>query len=300
MGEMTKSNCRSCARQTNHEVLFETSHGASVSYYNELHTWQVLKCQGCDTVGFRYKLDDFDDVTELPSGRAKHAVTYVRYPHAVAGHHPLEFQHAIPPLIRKVYRQSLAAYAGDAGILAGIGLRATIEAVCTHLQVTGSSLEKRIDALAKAGHISTTDKRRLHAIRFLGNDAAHEVREPKSRELKVALEIVEHLINSVFILELKAKDLDVQVESHEAFFNLLEQCAANLESDKDPLSLVAILGRAKRRVTGDLEPFEQRLIQDVVTGKVAFLSLDSVQQVEGKSVQLYKVDKSKLDDDIPF
>jgi len=106
------------------------------------------------------------------------------------------------------------------------------------LEVTGSSLERRIDALAKGGHISTADKRRLHAIRFLGNDAAHEVRQPKGYELKVALEIVEHLIKSVFILELKAKDLDVQVESHEAFFKLLEQCVSSLSSDKDPLSLV--------------------------------------------------------------
>lgn len=300
MAETTKSNCRSCARQTNHEVLFETSHGASVSYYKELHTWQVLKCQGCDTVGFRYRFDDYDDVTELPSGKTKHAVTHTRYPHAVAGHQPLDYQHAVPPLIRKVYRQSLAAYAGDASILAGIGLRATIEAVCTHLEVTGSSLEKRIDALAKGGHISTTDKRRLHAIRFLGNDAAHEVRQPNSQELKVALEIVEHLIKSVFILEQKARGLDVQVESHDAFFKLLEQCAKGLESDKDPLSLIAILGRAKRRVSGDIEPFEQRIVQDTEAGKIDFLALDSVQEIEGKKVQLYKVDKSKFDDDIPF
>ena len=300
MNNTSKSNCRSCARQTNHEVLFETSHGASVSYYKELHTWQVLKCQGCDTIGFRYRFDDYDNVTELASGKTKHAVTHTRYPHAVAGHHPLDMQHTIPPLIRKVYRQSLSAYAGDAKILAGIGLRATIEAVCTHLDLTGSSLEKRIDALAKGGHISTTDKRRLHAIRFLGNDAAHEVREPKAHELKVALEIVEHLINSVFILEQKARDLDVQVESHDAFFKLLEQCASNLPSDKDPLSLVAILGRAKRRVSGDIDLFEQRIIQDIEAGKVAFMATDSVQEVEGKNIQLYKVNKSKLDDDIPF
>ena len=114
------------------------------------------------------------------------------------------------------------------------------------------------------------------------------------------MEIVEHLIKSVFILEHKAKDLDVQVESHEAFSKLLEQCAASLESDKDPLSIVAILGRAKRRVSGDLEPFEQRIIEDIENKKIDFLALDSVQEIEGKNVQLYKVDKSKLEDDIPF
>jgi len=296
----TQSNCRSCSKATNHDVLFETSHAADKAWYNELHTWQVLKCRGCDTVGFRYRFDDYDDVTELASGDTRHAVTYKRYPQSVAGHHPLDYQFAIPKLIKEVYQQSLSAYAANATILAGIGLRATIEAVCTQLKVTGASLEKRIDALAKSGHISITDKRRLHAIRFLGNDAAHEVRQPKLQELKVALEIVEHLIKSVFILEHKAKDLDVQVESHEAFSKLLEQCVIGLEGDKDPLSIVAILGKAKRRVSGDLEPFEQRVIEDIENGKIDFLALDSVQEVEGKNVQLYKVDKSKLEDDIPF
>ena len=205
----------------------------------------------------------------------------------------------MPPLIREIYRQSLAAYAADASILAGIGLRATIEAVCTHLEVNGSSLEKRIDALAKGGHISTTDKRRLHAIRFLGNDAAHEVREPKSSELKVALEIVEHLIKSVFILEQRARDLDVQVETHEAFFQLVEQCA-RVANDKDALSLVAILGRAKRRISGDLELYEKQLIAEVGAGKIQFLALDSLQDSEGKKVQLYRIDKAPFDDDIPF
>lgn len=298
MANTTKSNCRRCSRLTNHDILFETSHKAEVAYYNELHTWQVLKCRGCEIVGFRYCFDDYDSVTELPSGKTKHATTFKRFPHAIAGHHPLEYLHAVPELIRTVYQETVSAYAMQACILAGIGLRATIEAVCNHLEVTGASLEKRIDALAKGGHISTSDKRRLHAIRFLGNDAAHEVREPKQHDLSVALEVVEHLIKSVFILEKRARNLDVQVETHEQFFRLLEQCCENLESDKDPLSLVAILGRAKRRVSGDLEPFEQSIIQDIRAGKIGFIMLDSVQQIDGKDIQLYKVDKSIFD--IPF
>src|SRR3569832_1197406 len=127
MEKTTKSNCRECARQTNHEVLFETSHGASVSYYNELHTWQVLKCQGCDTIGFRYRFDDYEDVTELPSGKTKHAVTHTRYPHAVANHEPLNKQYAMPPRGRGGGGRARAAGAGGAGGGAGGGRRAAGE-----------------------------------------------------------------------------------------------------------------------------------------------------------------------------
>lgn len=298
MDASTRSNCRRCARITNHEILFETSHKSEFIYYNELHTWQVLKCKGCDTVGFRHKFEDYDTVTKLPSGNTKHQTTFKRYPHAIAGHRELSHQHAVPAVIRTVYKESLSAYAMEANILAGIGLRATIEAVCNHLEVTGSSLERRIDALAKGGHISTNDKRRLHAIRFLGNDAAHEIREPKPRDLEVALEIVEHLINSVFILESRARNLDVQVETIAEFLKLVESCCEALESDSDPMNLPGILGRAKRRVNGDLDPFEQGLIQHIETRKPEFIALDSVQQVEGKQIQLYKVNKGAFD--IPF
>ena len=79
MASTAKSNCRNCSRQTNHDVLFETSHGAESSFWNELHTWQVLKCKGCDSIGFRYRFDDYDDVTELASGKTRHAIKHTRY-----------------------------------------------------------------------------------------------------------------------------------------------------------------------------------------------------------------------------
>lgn len=38
----------------------------------------------------------------------------------------------------------------------------------------------------------------------MGNDAAHDIKKPKDESLSVALQIVEHLIASVYILENKA------------------------------------------------------------------------------------------------
>jgi hypothetical protein len=142
----------------------------------------------------------------------------------VRNHRALNGAHWIPKLIRKIYRQTLSAYSDTAYVLASIGLRATIEGVCNHLEISGNSLEKRIDQLFKGGYVSNADKKRLHAIRFLGNDAAHEVKEPKESELRVALEIVEHLLNSVFILEKKAKSLETIIESYEEFLRLIASC----------------------------------------------------------------------------
>ncbi len=100
--------------ETRQEVLFQLAHGAEVEYCNELHTWHVLRCLGCETVGFRYRFDDYDDVEELPSGKTKHATTYHRYPNAIPGHRLPDHLYVVPDLIREVYRQSVTAYAGGA------------------------------------------------------------------------------------------------------------------------------------------------------------------------------------------
>ncbi|QOF76054.1 DUF4145 domain-containing protein [Variovorax sp. 38R] len=300
-----KITCRTCGLATKHEILHAVEHAAEASWFNELHSWQIIRCLGCESLGFRYRIDDFDDIEENPlSGKKYHAVKVHRYPPSILGHRELDSQHVIPELIRKVYRQTISAYAGDAWILAGIGFRATIEAVCTHLQVSGASLEKRIDSLFRGGHISSSDKRRLHAIRFLGNDAAHEIREPKKSELKVALEIVEHLISSCFILGHKAKDMDLPIDSFEDFEKLLRARAKSSDSDQ-PQSVASILGRDKRRLGPELPLFDSALVKAVNNGAVKFLALDSVEKVEGKDVQLYKIVRSELsafdfDDDIPF
>lgn len=256
--KVEKSNCRKCCRETRHEVLFAVEHGASEFYYNEKHIWQVLRCLGCETVAFRYTFEDHDLMEELPSGRQKPSVSYFRYPGSLPGHKPLDELWTVPDLIRKVYKQTLTSMANGAFILAGIGLRANIEAVCNHLQVSGGSLEKRIDNLFKGGFISNSDRRRLHAIRFLGNDAAHEILELQLADLRVALEIVEHLINTVFILDAKSKDLDVEVDSYEGFIKLLETCAKRHKIEQ-PSSLAGILGKSKRRVVEDLSKYEPQI-----------------------------------------
>lgn len=293
-----QSECRSCNRSTRHDLLFEISHSASAEEYNENHSWQVVQCRGCETIGFRYRLDDYDIVEEDWNGDPIHSITIKNYPPAIVGHQPLSDTWIVPDLIRNIYRQSLAAYATNANLLAGIGFRATIEAVCNHLKVSGSNLEKRIDQLAKLGHISNGDKKRLHAIRFLGNDAAHEIKEPNRSEISVALDITEHLIKSVFILEHKARGLDVPVETFSEFLDLLQTCCAE-STGEHPQSIAAILGRHRRRVGPAIQQHEEQLIAHLESSSLNYIKKSSVETVDGKPVQLYKVDALKAMD-LPF
>lgn len=302
LNNILRVNCKSCAKSTRHLVLHCHEHETDPEGYHMKDSWGIVRCEGCWTVYFRHKHDDFEQVREDRDGNRRHTIEITTYPRSVPFHKPLQGTYWVPNLIRKVYRQTLSAYGEKAYVLASIGFRATIEAVCNHLDVSGANLEKRIDQLFKGGYVSNADKKRLHAIRFLGNDAAHEIKEPSENDLKVALDIVEHLLNSVFILEHKAKSLQTVIEDYSEFEKLLASCTKSADPVQT-VSLSALLGTSRRLVGNNVDSFEKKLIEELEAGSIKYLLLDGQSKVQGKDVQLYKIgDTSEIEDfdDIPF
>ncbi len=295
-----QSDCRSCSRTTRHEVIYEITEESRHDWLHESDSWQIVRCLGCLTTSFRHQNDDYDEIEEDEDGNAHHAVTVAAYPGVISNHSGLRETYFLPPLINKIYKQTLKALGEKAYVLASIGLRATIEAVCTDLGISGNSLEKRIDHLYKGGYVSSGDKKRLHAIRFLGNDAAHEIKEPRGYDIRIALEIVEHLLNTVYILEHRASDLETVAETYEEFLKLLRACAAKYDGT-NAINLLGILGRQRRLIAQGLDTFEEQLKTDIEAGKIDYLSVRQEQEVAGKHVQLYEIQKDELQNyDIPF
>lgn len=303
--EIVQADCKQCARKTRHEVLFEHHIASDPNEYPDAETWQVVRCLGCFNVGFRYQYDDYVDVEEVEDGVFEHSTTVSTYPRTISNHKELDSTLYLPDVIRKVYKQTLSAVSDEAYILASVGLRATIEATCNHLGISGNSLERRIDLLFKAGHVSNGDKRRLHAIRFLGNDAAHEILEPQRSELIVALEIVEHLLKSVFILEKKAKKLETVIENYDEFLKVLSSSARHQKAG-EVMGIANILGRKRRLVAQNLAALEAKLVDDLRSGKVDYLKLDRVEKIDGRDIQLYGIPEAPQsvavvdDDEIPW
>lgn len=293
------NNCRECARSTRHSILFEHKI-ASDEIFNERDTWRVVQCLGCLTIGFHHTHEDFDDVEKDAEGRIEHQVIVEAYPRVLSNHKGLEALYFLPPVIRKIYEQTLRALGEQANVLASIGLRACIEAVCNQLRIAAASLERRIDLLFKAGYVSNGDKKRLNAIRFLGNDAAHEIREPNRGEMRIALEIVEHLLKTVFILESRATGLELVAETYDDFLKLLGKNSSKHNTGKE-ISLVGLLGRQRRLVGQQLESFEEQLKIYISKNSINYINLGQTELVGGKEIQLYSI-KPELadDDDIPF
>lgn len=207
--------CVECKRSTRHKVL--TSIDLSSSESDEENGWsvewidkyQVIECQGCETISFRHlnwfsEAQDFDDdgtVEKLYPRRDKESLQ------------ARSFQN-VPIKLRRIYTELIDSFNNDTQILCAAGLRALVEGVCAEQKIKDGpieeqlkngqtrtvrkkNLEGQISGLAEKGLLTRSSAQTLHEHRYLGNSAVHELARPAISELKLAIEIVEHVLNGI-------------------------------------------------------------------------------------------------------
>ncbi|NEV65287.1 DUF4145 domain-containing protein, partial [Thiorhodococcus minor] len=258
--EQLRSYCRDCCKTTNHKVLSEHTESVQDEYRCDI-TFQILQCLGCDTKAFRKVVYDIESAYPTYGDQWEVPQEVTLYPKAVEGHKEIDDLWELPNIVRRIYTEVLMALREDAKVLSGLGLRATVEAVCNDLGIPGRSLEVRINKLATAGYISKNDAERLHGIRFMGNDAAHDIKKPKDASLSVALQIVEHLIASVYILEKKASgNIESAISKYESFKEILSEKLDDFEvGDEYPIAKQrTVSGLASCLIRAMLDPWLAR------------------------------------------
>jgi hypothetical protein len=113
----------------------------------------------------------------------------------------------IPEPVWKMYKETIEALNANIRTLAGGGLRAVVEAICLDKNIEDGNLQKKIEELAKQNLLTKAQADLLHEERYLGNAALHELATPSVQDIEDGLEIVEGLINTIYILPSKAKRL---------------------------------------------------------------------------------------------
>jgi hypothetical protein len=107
--------------------------------------------------------------------------------------------------VRGIYKETIQALSNNSPVLAGIGLRALIETICKEKNAEGRNLFLKIDDLVAKQILTPTGSTILHKIRTLGNDAAHEVKPHSEKQLGLAMDVVEHILNDVYIIPSKVE-----------------------------------------------------------------------------------------------
>lgn len=255
IGDNIKLVCQKCQQETNHNVL-RIFNVENVDKENDIHgeiNYMIVSCCGCGSISFAQKSmcsEDFDE-----DGRF---IEYVnQYPIPKLGFDNLINDYDIPYIIRLIYKQTCNSIANNDYLLAGIGLRAIIEAICVYEDIKGEKLYNKIDNLFKSDAISARDRDVLHAIRFMGNDAVHEMLSPTEEQVKIVIKIVENLLENKYCLRKLIDDnLDMPFKDYDAFHCFINNKLKEVVIGKE-LCIDDIWEKQKRRYNNDNERIEE-------------------------------------------
>jgi hypothetical protein len=195
--------CAQCPSDGWHSVVVHARLLLEDDTGRQFREYEIIRCDGCMTVSFReaWELGDPGAAPLLSGQRLFPERSDRKFRRRMRG------TGALPAKVGQIYDETIAAVNEELPILAGIGVRALVEAVCKHKRIKGGNLRDKIDGLAKVGLLGGTEAKILHRLRFLGNKAAHETKVPTSAELSAGLDIAEHLLTTVYLLAGKAMKL---------------------------------------------------------------------------------------------
>ena len=202
--------CTRCSGKTTHKVLTsvdvrgeETDGPYSIQWCDD---YQILECAGCNTKSFRNVSSNSEDYYQISETEYDYQQLELLYPSRIEGRKNLEEEeHYLPNKVRGIYKETITALSNNSPILAGIGLRALIETICKDNDAVGRNLLLKIDDLVAKKILTPAGSQILHKIRSLGNDAAHEVKPHNEKQLGLAMDVVEHVLNDVYILPTKVE-----------------------------------------------------------------------------------------------
>ena len=212
-GQTISIECPQCKVKTKHTV--ERALGWSGSSEDgDIQAWgtyQIVRCNGCDTLSFRSTHGNSEDLEHDEDGNLVPVETEKLYPErpnrSLTDELYLHDAYRVPWIIQTIYRETLSAVQHNLSILAGVGIRSVIEATCTHLETKSRNLEEKINELENMSLLTPAGAEILHGTRLLGNAAAHKIEAPTPEQISAALKVIVHLLTGVFVLPKEASIL---------------------------------------------------------------------------------------------
>jgi hypothetical protein len=194
-------SCGACKRSTKHLILCAVElSGKEDKGENELFRWfnhyQIIQCQGCETISFRKTHSNSEDFDLYKIDI---------YPHPEEGRKSIADDHMLPLNLQRIYNETLQGLNAGHSVLTGIGIRAIVETVCKDKRANGKDLFGKINDLVTQGVLTKDGADILHKLRTLGNEAAHEVKPHDTVQLGLAFDVIDHLLQGVYILPYHAK-----------------------------------------------------------------------------------------------
>ena len=215
--DIKTAHCNKCLNETNHHIVFthsddwsealeESTKNDEITIYGKC-VYELLKCCGCDTKRILFT-SWFSEHTDL-DGRSIPTLTYYppivnrKMPDWLANRVFADGDHFVARLLRQIYDASTTGcYA-----LAAMGIRALLEQTMIDKIADQGSFKKNLDKFQSAGYVGTNQRQTLETTLELGHAAIHRNFNPSGDDIRVALEITEGILSSVYVQDGEARAL---------------------------------------------------------------------------------------------
>ena len=211
IGTKQKLFCNYCKNETHHEL--KSSHtseheeiehdekGRPIPLFLWTSKYRFWVCCGCDTA----TLEEVWTASGMLDNKGNELWESNYYPKRKHADHAKKHFQKLSNKLSDIYKEIIESFNASLKISCAIGLRALLEGVCADKGITTGNLENKIDQLNT--HLPPNIVESLHSFRFMGNVAAHELEAPNREDLKLAIEVIEDLLNFLYELDYKAQQL---------------------------------------------------------------------------------------------
>ncbi|MDH4550870.1 MULTISPECIES: DUF4145 domain-containing protein [Pseudomonas] len=205
-GSQYKALCEKCKIEQRHVVEASARSRWDSDDWSGITEYEVIRCLNCDSLSFRRESSDSEGYFyDHENEEYISDVSVDLYPNRTAGRFKIEEHWQLPPEVRAIYDELITAMNSEQPILAGLAFRILIEMICKEQAAIGKNLFAKIDDLKTKGVLTNAGADILHKLRSMGNDSAHEAKPSTSKQLILAMDVVENLLQSVYIHPAQAK-----------------------------------------------------------------------------------------------
>lgn len=211
--KLQKIFCNTCKQKTNHKTLLQGCKEVNFDDYDDeledkdrdlspdIETdWYLLECLGCEEISLKI-VDVFTDWDQK-------IVRY--YPPRVRRRIP-EWLNKLPDSLQVMLRETYIATSADNRRLALMGSRTTLDILFVEKVGDIGSFTEKLQTLEKQGFISTANTKVLLNTIEAGNAAAHRAYNPDSETLSQILDIIENVLQAIYILPLVGDELNNKI-----------------------------------------------------------------------------------------
>jgi hypothetical protein len=171
-------------------IEFEEGPETISETFNETTTFETLQCLGCEEVSVRESTEHDAYGTATPR----------YYPPRISRRTP-RWKPQLPPAIAAVVDEVYRALQADSPRLATIGARTIVDMVILDKVGDVGSFGEKLAELERQGYVGRRNREFVAAALEAGSAAAHRGVAPDVADLSRVMDIVESLLESVYVLE---------------------------------------------------------------------------------------------------